>query len=173
MSKRELRKYLRELKKEDLEKQVIDLYERFKPVKVFYDFVFNPKEEELLQKAKYKISKEYFPKTNRKPKARRSIAQKEIRHFRQLGVDPYITADLMLYNIEIAQIFSEEQKTLNEAFCKSILKSYEEATKYITENGITSAFRSRIVKIAITAEKQNWRNKYLFEKIEIQFQDFS
>lgn len=102
MSKRDLRKYLKELEKDELEKQIIDLYERFKSVKVFYDFVFNPREEELLQKAKYKISKEYFPETKRKAKARRSIAQKEIRHFKQLGVDPYITADLMLFNIEIA-----------------------------------------------------------------------
>src|SRR5699024_1324318 len=158
-------KYLQELEKEELENQIIDLYERFKPVKVFYDFVFNPKEEQLLGKAKVKISKEYFPETKRKAKARRSIAQKQIRHFKQLGVDPYITADLMLVNIEIAQTFSGEQKNLKEAFCKSMLKSFEEATKYITENGITSEFRTRIIKIASTAETQQWPNRYHFEKI--------
>lgn len=173
MSKRDLRKYLGELEKEELEKQILDLYDRFKPVKVFYDFVFNPREDKLLGKAKLKISKEYFPETKRKPKARRSIAQKEIRHFKQLGVDPYITADLMLFHIEIAQTFAEEQKNLKEAFCKSMLKSFEEAAKYITENGITSEFRFRIIKIANTAEIQEWPNRYHFEKIEIQFQDFS
>lgn len=171
MSKSQLKKYLRELKKEELEEQVLDLYERFKPVKVFYDFVFNPKEEKLLQKSKLKISKEYFPNTKRKPKTRRSIAQKEIKHFKQLEVDPYITADLMLFNIEIAQTFSEEKGNLKEAFCKSMFKSFEEAAKYITEKGIISEFRSRILKIATKAETQEWPNKYKFEKIELQFQD--
>jgi hypothetical protein len=38
---------------------------------------------------------------------RRSVAQKYIKHFSTLGVDPII-ADVMLYNIEIAQAFSAE-----------------------------------------------------------------
>jgi len=41
MSKRALKKYLKELDKEDLEEQIIDLYERLDEVKVFYNFVFN------------------------------------------------------------------------------------------------------------------------------------
>jgi hypothetical protein len=39
---------------------------------------------------------------------RRSVAQKYIKHFSTLGVDPFIIADVMLYNIEIAQAFSAE-----------------------------------------------------------------
>jgi shikimate 5-dehydrogenase len=49
MSKRDLKKYLGELNKEQLEEQIIELYEKFSSVKVFYDFVFNPKEDKLLQ----------------------------------------------------------------------------------------------------------------------------
>ena len=45
MSKRDLKKYLSELNKEQLEEQIIELYEKFSPVKVYYNFVFNPKEE--------------------------------------------------------------------------------------------------------------------------------
>ena len=44
MSKRDLKKYLSELNKEQLEEQIIELYEKFSPVKVYYNFVFNPKE---------------------------------------------------------------------------------------------------------------------------------
>ena len=71
MSKRALKKYLKELDKEDLEEQIIDLYERLDEVKVFYNFVFNPNERKLIENAKVKISKEYFPENRRKrPKAR-------------------------------------------------------------------------------------------------------
>ena len=171
MSKSQLKKYLKELNKEELEEQVLDLYHRFKPVKVFYDFVFNPREEELMRKAKLKISKEYFPDTKRKAKTRRSIAQKEIKHFRQLEVEPHLTADLMLFNIEIAQTYAEEKSNIKEAFCKSMFKSFEEAVTYIVKMGITAEFKSRLLKIANTVEAQEWSNTYHFEKVAMQFQE--
>ncbi|NQY67397.1 MAG: hypothetical protein HRT72_06700, partial [Flavobacteriales bacterium] len=94
MSKRKLKKYLDSLEKEQLQDQVLELYSKFKPVKVFYDFVFNPKEDRMLTDCKLKILKEYFPlkkpnaKRKVKVKARRSVAKKHIKHFIQLGVDP-------------------------------------------------------------------------------------
>ena len=68
MSKRDLKKYLNELNKEQLEEQILELYEKFTPVKVYYNFVFNPKEETLLQECKLKISHEYFPLQNQRQK---------------------------------------------------------------------------------------------------------
>ena len=170
MSKRALKKYLKELDKEDLEEQIIDLYERLDEVKVFYNFVFNPNERKLIENAKIKISREYFPENRRKrAKARRSVAQKFIKHFKKLGVDPIKTSDLMLYNIEIAQTFSKDRSNINEAFYKSIYKSYEEAVMYILQNGIINEFENRIVKIALQSEDQDWPNSYLFLKLSSQF----
>ena len=56
MSKRELRKYLKELNKEQLEDQILDLYNRFKDVKEYYDFAFNPRENELIEQCRFQIS---------------------------------------------------------------------------------------------------------------------
>ena len=39
MSKRELKKYIAELDKEQLGEQLLDLYGRFKEVKSYYDFL--------------------------------------------------------------------------------------------------------------------------------------
>ena len=47
MSKRNLKKYLSELSKEQLEEQLLELYEKFKDVKIYYDFAFNPNEKKL------------------------------------------------------------------------------------------------------------------------------
>src|SRR3972149_5106918 len=109
MSKRELKIYLEELTKSQLQEQVLDLYARFKSVKTYYNFVFKPNEEKLLEEAKFKMAKEYFPLSTRKPKARRSVAQKIIKHFIQLGVDSFIIAEVMLFNIEVAQKFSKKK----------------------------------------------------------------
>ncbi|MEY4964305.1 MAG: hypothetical protein RLZZ323_1624 [Bacteroidota bacterium] len=176
MSKRDLKKYLSELNKEQLEEQITELYEKFNAVKVFYDFVFNPKEEKLLQEYKLKISNEYFPKSRMgsrgkpKPKLRRSVAQKSIKHFITLGVDPFVIADIMLYNIEIAQAYSSENDIKQVLFYKSMLNSFEQATDFILSNGIYSSFKSRIKTIQQETLNQKWSNKYEFERIVSKFE---
>lgn len=169
MSKRDLKKYVSELNKEQLEEQIIDLYEKFQPVKVYYDFVFNPKEEFLLQDSKLKISNEYFPikKLGRrsKPKMRRSVAQKLIKHFVVLGVDPFVIADVMLYNIEIAQAYSSDNPIKQELFFKSMFNSFEQAVEFIISNGIYAEFKTRIGSIFQETVEQKWINQYEFERI--------
>lgn len=159
MSKRDLKKYLGELDKEQLQEQLIELYEKFTAVKEYYDFVFNPKEEKRLQEAKLKISNEYFPigKT-RKAKMRRSTAQKIIKHFITLGVDPFVTADVMLYTIEIAQTFSAENSIKQEAFYKSMQNSFDQAVQFLIANGILSEFKRRINAIYDEILQQKWKN---------------
>ena len=165
MSKRDLKKYLSELNKVQLEEQLIELYDKFKDVKVYYDFVFNPNERNLVKDAKLKISNEYYPIRGKKPKMRRSTAQKFIKHFITLGVDSFIIIDVMLYNIEIAQTLSSEKQINQEAFYKSMLNSFEQAISFIIEKGILDEFRSRVVAIKEESIKQNWMNKYEFNAI--------
>ena len=163
MSKRDLKKYLADLTKQQLEEQIIELYEKFSAVKNYYDFVFNPKEDTLLKESKIKISNEYFPQRTasgkpRKPKMRRSVAQKHIKHFILLGVDPFIIADVMLYSIEIAQTFSDEKLIKQEQFYKSMLNSFEQAVNYVISNGIVYEFKSRILAINNQSKEQKWLN---------------
>jgi hypothetical protein len=169
MSKRDLKKYLTELNKEQLEEQILELYEKFSPVKVYYNFVFNPKEETLLQESKLKISHEYYPikKSGRrsKPKMRRSVAQKYIKHFILLGVDPFIIADIMLYNIEIAQTFSSEHPVKQELFYKSMFNSFDQAVVFLISNGILNEFKSRIHSIHNETIEQKWFNEPEFNAV--------
>lgn len=165
MSKRDLKKYLSGLSKEHLEEQILDLYGRFKNVKEFYDFAFNPKEEKLMEQARFLISKEYFPVNRRRPKTRRSVAQKLVRHYKQLGVEPALIADLMLYNLEIAQAYSSERIIKSDAFYKSMLKSFEEAVHYVTENGLVAEYKQRIVHVADEAGRQQWFNRLAFDDL--------
>lgn len=174
MSKRDLKKYLSELNKVQLEEQILELYEKFSPVKVYYNFVFNPKEETLLQECKLKISNEYFPIKNSgrrsKPKMRRSVAQKYIKHFILLGVDPFVTADVMLYNIEIAQAYSSENLIKQELFYKSMFNSFEQAISFLISNGILTEFKPRIMNIHKETITQKWKNEPEFNAVIERFE---
>lgn len=163
MSKRALKKYLAELRKPALEEQLLDLYERFPAVKKYYDFVFNPKEDRMIQEAQIKISNEYFPLKRKRPKARRSIAQKYIKLFLTLGVDPVKIADLMIYNLEIAQTFENSRK-VQLAFYKSMLNSFKESLRHISYHGLLEEYKTRILKFYHETQERDWPHKEEFSK---------
>jgi hypothetical protein len=169
MSKRDLKKFLLELDKAQLEEQILELYEKFANVKTYYNFVFNPNEDKLLQEAKLKISNEYFPIRTKKAKLRRSTAQNYIKHFISLGVDPYVVADVMLYAIEIAQTYTQEKPIKQELFYKSMLNSFESAISYMIENGILNDFKSRVEGIKEQTILLKWINNYEFNAIVERF----
>jgi chloramphenicol 3-O-phosphotransferase len=96
---------------------------------------------------------------------RRSVAQKLIKHFITLGVDPFIITDVMLYNIEIAQTYSSENAIKQELFYKSMFNSFEQAVDFIISNGIYADFKTRIGSIFQETVDQKWINQYEFERI--------
>ncbi len=165
MSKRDLKKYLIDLTKTQIEEQFIEMYEKFKDVKVYYDFVFNPNENNLIKDAKLKISNEYYPVRGKRPKMRRSVAQKFIKHFISLGMDSFLITDLMLYNIEIAQTLSLEKLITSETFYKSMLTSFQQALSFMIEKSILYEFKNRAEAIKNETVNQNWRNAEDFNAI--------
>lgn len=174
MSKRDLKKYLQELDKNQLEEQIMELNDKFLPVKTYYNFVFNPNEKNLIKDCKIKVSNEYFPASPsgklRRPKMRRSVAQKYIKHFIVLGVDSFLIADVMLFSIEIAQTCSAENPIKSELFYKSMLSSFEQAVRFMIANGILEDFKSRIITISNETNHQNWFNKMEFNAIIERFE---
>lgn len=163
MSKRALKIHLSKSPKKALEEQILELYEKFPAVKTYYDFAFNPKEDKLVQDAKAKISNEYFPLKRKRPRARRSVAQKFIKHFIKLGVDPHLIADVMCYNLEIAQTFSME-KNVPDSFFKSMLNSFNEVVHFTCVQGIFTDFKERILKIYTETQNQKWPYEEEFSK---------
>lgn len=171
MSKRALKNYLVDLDKEALEEQIIDLYERIPQVKAFYDFVFNPKEDKLVEEAKVKISNEYFPVRRKRARKRRSIAQNYIKQFKMLGVDPKLLSDVMLYNIEIAQTYTASNLIKQEAFYKSMYNSFQEALQFITYHHLLEELYSRVESILDEVIAQDWLNAHYFEEVMERYVD--
>ena len=165
MKKRQLILFLKELSNEQLQSQILDLYQKFKPVREYYDFSFNPNEEKKFKEARQKIEKEYFPEPGKKVRKRRSIAQKLIRNFIRLEADSVKIADLMLYNIEIAQTYYAEKAIRQEAFYKSMFKSYQEAIIFISTHYLIGDFHSRIKNIVENCHRQEWSNKQAFIRL--------
>ncbi|WP_396596622.1 DUF6155 family protein [Dokdonia sp. R86516] len=164
MSKRALKKQISTLSNVELQEQIMELYERIPEVKTYYDFVFNPKEDKLVDEAKIKISNEYFPTRRKRPRKRRSIAQKYIKHFKTLGMNPLLLSDVMIFNIEIAQTFEQSSPGQPEAFYKSMLNSFKELVQYATYHHLLEELGERIERIVSLAEESKWPNADMFDE---------
>jgi hypothetical protein len=122
---------------------------------MYFDFVFNPKEDRLIGEAKSKISNEYFPVKRKKPRARRSVAQKYIKQFRKLGMDPVLIADLMVYNLETAQSYAAK-RNVPDSFYKSMLNSFDECLRFIALHQVIPEFRERILAVYKVVRDEKW-----------------
>ena len=122
------------------------------------------------QEAKSKILNEYFPIKSKRAKMRRSTAQKYIKHFVTLGVDPYIIADVMLFNIETAQKYSGKKYIRYSSFFKSMLNSYKQAADFVIVNGMAGEYRQRLKAIYVEAERQHWENSNELQRIYDDFE---
>ena len=160
MSKKLLQKHLIELQKEQLEIMVIDLYDKFPEVKTYFNFVFNPNENKLLEQARIKVANEFFPLKRKRPKARRSVAQKYIKHFKTLGMSPELIAEIMWYNIGLMHTFCEE-KPQRLPFFKSFCNFYKEALQFASYHQIIPLYKTQI--LAVYTASKDWENAYDFE----------
>ena len=160
MSKKLLQKHLVELQKEHLEIMVLDLYYKFPEVKTYFNFVFNPNENKLLEQARIKVANEFFPLKRKRPKARRSVAQKYIKHFKTLGMSPELIAEFMWYNIGLMHTFCEE-KPQRLPFFKSFCNFYKEALQFASYHQIIPLYKTQI--LAVYTASKDWENAYDFE----------
>jgi len=78
-------------------------------------------------------------------------------------MDAPLVADLMLYNLETAQLFSKEKK-VPEAFYKSMLNSFSEVVHYVTINGLLPECRSRLVAVYEITQQDDWGNREGFSR---------
>ena len=74
-------------------------------------------------------------------------------------MDPHMVADVMCFNLEIAQTFAMD-RNVPDAFYKSMANSFTEMTTYISQNGLLADYRERMLKIYEETQEQNW----LFEE---------
>ncbi|HEY9116474.1 MAG TPA: DUF6155 family protein, partial [Roseivirga sp.] len=111
---------------------------------------------------------EYFPVKRKKARARRSVAQKYIKQFMLLEMDPSLIADLMLFNLETAQRFNALKRINQEAFYKSMFNSFQELVRFSESNGLKEICRKRIDQILEVAWEQEWFNAEGMELILIE-----
>lgn len=144
MSKQKLKKELQRLTKEQLIEQILDLYDKNKALKEFYDFYLNPRnEKELVEKYKKMIRKEFNVERPERSSEKFSVAKKAISEFKDLQPSPEALADVMLYLPESACELTYCCGDYSEQFYDSTYNNYKAALAFMAKHNLLDEFKLR------------------------------
>lgn len=148
---KELNKYLKELSKEELIKEVNKLYSKFKFVKDYYSSELGSDNGELLKSCKVKMAK-LILKTGRNITPDVASANKLIREFKSVSVHTADVIDLMLYKVELCMEFLEEWGYSHFTGVEnSVANTYPEILNLIHKNRLENTFKKRCKKVEAAA----------------------
>ncbi len=144
MSKPKLKKELQQLTKEQLIEQILDLYDKNKAVKEFYNFYLNLRnEKELAVKYKKQIRKEFNVENPMRSTEKFSVAKRAISDFKNPQPSPEALADVMLYLPESAWELTYCFGDFSEQFYDSTYNNYKSALEFIAKNNLLEDFKLR------------------------------
>lgn len=168
LGRRELRRFLQPLSKEQLIDEIVELSAAFPQVREFYQSKVNPADDSAIRE-RYKsiIQNEFFPNRGF-GKARLSVARKAVTDYSKVAAGAEGTADVMLCYVENGVDFTVEFGDIDEAFYLSIERMYEAALKHLVEHGLQEQFEPRCSRIVRRTSGMGWgfhdTLSYLYEE---------
>ena len=109
--KRNLQDHLKHLSKEELEKEITVLFQKFPKVRNYYEQELSDDPLALINKFKKEIYKCYFPKTG-KGRRKNAAIRRVISSFKDVSSSKYDLADLLLYRVKTACLVSKQAQSL-------------------------------------------------------------
>jgi hypothetical protein len=152
----EIKNYLLKLKKADLEKLIIELYNLNKQNKEYLSSKVKPdKIKDIHIKYKKIIKDEFYPEKG-EAKLRYFILKDAINNFKKVCNDPELIADLMIYYVENGIDFTNDYGDIDETFYIKMENMYQKALEYIFKNNLEKKYIERCLKIYENTEGIGW-----------------
>jgi len=140
--KKELTKYLNQLSKEELIKEVEKLFQKLKPVQEYYSLELGTDSAKLLSNYKRKLEK-VFRITFNHVDPSMAEANRIIKEFSQVSVYIVDTIDLMLYKVELSVNLFEEWGHEFTGVVNSFGTTYHKVIDLIRKHNLYDHFKER------------------------------
>lgn len=155
MSKRDLKKELNVLSKEEIINVVLELYDARKEAKEWLEFFINPNEDIEVEKYKKLIRNEFSPDRG-EAKYRFSVCKKAISDFKKLKPSPDKLADLMLFYIETGVQTTIQYGDMWEQYYTALENNFDKTVVFIVQNGLIDQYKTRIEELMESVSHCGW-----------------
>lgn len=156
MSKAKLKKHLQSLTKEEVIDIMLQLYDASEQAKSWLEFYLRPNIDLELDKAKKLIYSQFYTRKDYPKDPSFRECNRIISDFKKMVTEPTAIADLMLYYIELGCEQIAEFGDFYESFYISLENNFKKAAQFISSNGLTSQFNSRILKMIESMDGTGW-----------------
>jgi hypothetical protein len=154
MGLKEVKNELLSKDKEELLKQILELYKKYDIVKEYFDFYVNPNEDELYKRYKEKVREGFYPK--RGDQFKLSISRKAINDFRKLETSKERLGELILYFVECGVEFTNDFGDINESFYLSIENAFDDSLKLLAGDNVLEKYKERANKVVDDTDGIGW-----------------
>ncbi len=151
LTKKALLKHLDKSDKEDIIREVVILFDKFKNVKEFYAAELTDAANPLLERYKKKITDAYSA-GNPKERTTNLNINKLIREFKKISIYERELADLMLHRVECGIAAFRKNTNRSATFYNCIGSTFDEAIELIFANNYQDEFKTRIHRIIKSSE---------------------
>ncbi|MFM7571701.1 MAG: DUF6155 family protein [Snowella sp.] len=142
-----LKKYFKDCSKQDLEKDITEIFRKYPAIKEYYQTKLLPQaNEEIIAKYKKIIENDFFP-TRGYGNAKLSVAKKAIADYKKTCQFPEKLIDIMLFYVEQGAKFTNAYGDINEAFYNSMENMFDKAVELICKEDLKDSFDQRCQKI--------------------------
>ncbi|WP_111860358.1 DUF6155 family protein [Acinetobacter sp. CFCC 10889] len=156
MALTDLKKFLADQSKEELQEEILILYKNFKNIKEFYDSQFSSTDSiTILNKYKKQIEKEFFP-TRGIGNPKLSIIRKIINDYKKvIGIHPHLI-DLAFFYVEQGVQYACEYGDIHEPFYESMENMYLQALEWSSDLVYLNEVQERAKKICLQASRTGY-----------------
>jgi hypothetical protein len=153
---RELKRYLKQLTKEELMAHALDMSRTFPQVQEYFQAKIWPFDDAAVRdKYKKLIEHEFFP-TRGFGRARLSVARKAVTDYKKVAASAEGVADVMLFYVEAGVGYTNEYGDIDEPFYHSMERMYASALENIAKHGLQEQFEPRCARIVESTNKIGW-----------------
>lgn len=146
LTKKGLLKHLDKSDKDDIVREVVTLFDKFKNVKEFYAAELTDAANPLLERYKKKITIAYLSE-NPKERTTNLNVNKLIKEFEKISIYERELADLMLHRVECGVMALRKNNNRSTTFYNCIVSTFHDAVNLISATGSVDEFKFRINKI--------------------------
>ncbi len=156
MNKKELKKYIATLSNDELQNELIKLFEKFDQVKHFYTAELSNDTQILISKYKQKIEKEFQRASARSSNSYRiTEINNIIKEFEKVSVFSIDIIELKLYRVELAIKLVKEHRIDDQTYYGSIAGHYQKTIKQINATHLEDYFAEKLDTIKALLIKRN------------------
>ena len=166
--KSELNRYLKELDRTELEKEIKKLYSKFGDVKKYYELELGQDTSKVLSEFKDRIRKEYFPNRGF-GRASNKESRKVITEFKKISIFQKDVIELLLCRVETMIEFTNNYGDIDEPFYNSLESSFKEACKLIKAEKLEKEYRGECRRLMNETYPIGWG---LYEGLKYSYDSF-